>query len=67
MDKHYLVAKVEDLEGKSVFYEVFEVSLGDRTKEEIQDKLEEFLSLSEYTEDYSITLKVIADKDKEND
>jgi hypothetical protein len=65
MNKFYLIAKVHDLEGKSVFWEAFEVSLGDRTKEKVEKTLQEFLDLSEYTEDYEVTLKVVQDPEKE--
>ena len=64
MGKYYLIAKVNDLEGKQVFWESFEVSLGERSKEEVEASLKEFLDLAEYTEDYNVELKVINQPEK---
>ncbi len=64
---HTLIAKVTDLEGNQVFWEAFPVDLGDRTKEEVEDDLQEFLNLAEYTEDYDVELKVVSQREEEID
>lgn len=64
---HTLIAKVIDLEGNQVFWGAYDVSLGERSKEEVEATLKEFLDLSKYTEDYNVELKIVDMPDEKKD
>lgn len=54
-----LISKVINNKGEQIHWESSKVSLGERSKDEVETTLKEFLDLAEYTEDYNVELKIV--------